>query len=960
MPSTSRPVSLIQPSTSRIESSLSFDHLTPLRRSISPPGSGHYTLKRFSYISELPAEESFVPRPRSILRSSSFNMGFGFKDKEKGKEKEKEREKGTLKTTAPTSIPSLGVPPPPAIQRPTTSHGLFSSLHKSKGLKKKRSLSSLLETASADPTVAGPSAPRASRARSSDAASTLATTPALSKGKRQTPEMQRLEEYRQMQLKPYVPKPARIKQKTLWARRHKMKVHTDYGACYMQAYDPILLENDRQADLLLRRLNPLENPSFHDYAGKEPVYVLDVGCGPGHWIIDAANYWKQTSITGVDMVDILLPEARDNDQIDFVQGNFLIFPWPFGAKKFDLVRMANLSLCIPYDKWELILSEVHRILNINGRLELIDDEILFPYAPPPASRPTSISVTDPQSLVAPVLARGTSFFEDIDDDDDDDDVASVNTESTLVSDGDVSSSLPHTRRHSSTFISDSYNGVAQLPVPVPPSSDLPNSPTSVVTVKADTAHSSLSEWNIEAASSKDMETVYHNMLHRKFGVHSLPSKFVPDIIQHVFGNAETKSYHLRLAPKNAEKEFARSTIDLTGLGIVDEKDEKVSGEPKKGSHRKAWFSGDPDKEGRRRKKVSKPSIPTGPSVTATSSLGPDSRIPEGLSAKAAGRLGITSDIPHAVTRVPENVSAKAALRLGIPMASAQMIELPSRLSTLSSDDTSSDESLTPLSSSPSSTPPNPVISTPRPPVPSPAVLADSSRLSMDSISSSPGDSKLSAKAAHRLGISYSALGEATASAKASTRRPVSSSSTLVSSPSPVQSPGLIVWPNQFIPMSPSELEMHALRNVHTLIGCKPALAEFVGSFLDEDGNRIQSPEDFDEALWMYECFRRRRFNWPADIPPDWDADSDTDTPDSTALPTVKPGTETSARSATLRNSMVLDITVSSSLDSASGTPYKPDELTNVRTIRVFEATKTDEYTLSTMKTPRSPPPSPPR
>ncbi|KAG5715725.1 hypothetical protein E4T56_gene155 [Termitomyces sp. T112] len=887
---THRPGSLI--SATKLESSLS-----------APPGPGHYTLKRISYISEPPASESFVPRPRSLLRSASFTMGFGFKHKEKEKEKEHKRQ---------MPPPALTIPAPassPVKDKSTTSHGLFSSLTKSKGLKKKRSLSSLLDESTS--TNARPSAPRASRVRSSDAASTLAS---ISKEKRLSPEQQRLEEYRQMHLRPILSKPIRSKAKNRWMKRFNMRLHTDYGACYMQAYEPVLLENDRQSELLLRRLNPLQNPSFHDFTGEEPITVLDLGCGSGRWLMEAANYWKQAIITGVDMVDILVPEARNHHQIDFIQGNFLIFPWPFPSRQFDFVRLANLSLCIPYDKWEPILSEIHRILTINGRFELIDDQIIFPYAPAPVSRP---------------------MYET---EEDEDDVASVNTDSTLVSDGDTSSPSQRTRRQSSIPTSDVSSGVPQqLPFPALPGTDPPTTPNSVLTIKPiDTIQKSQPDWNTEAAACRDIETVFQNMLHKKFGVHSQPSKFVPEVIQHVFGNVKKpKSYHLKLAPKDAYKQFGG--VEANELDSLGKKEESAP-ESKKSSRSK-WFCSDKE-EKKRAKKTSKPSTPT----SGRCSPALDTPIPE--SAKVIGRLGITGDTTVTDSCVPENISAKAANRLGIPVSNdcATNTPIPSRKETPSPDSSSgvSDDASSPSPSSPAVTAPT-----------------ENNRHSIMTLSASPGDSNVSAKAANRLGISYSELSEATALAKASTRRPVSSSSTLVTgSTPPVQSPGLIVWPNRFIPMSPEELEIHALKNVHMLIGCKPALIEFVRTFLDEDGNRITSDEDFEQALWEYECFRRRRFNWPADISSDWETDGDLDASDSTSAPTSKPGadTPTSAKSAAPRNPALL----SSLADSASSALDKIDELTHVRTIRVFEAVKAEEYTLSTMKNPRPSPPNPRR
>ncbi|KAG6813978.1 hypothetical protein H0H92_004471 [Tricholoma furcatifolium] len=932
-------------------------------------------------------------------------MAFGFKPKEKDKDKVITRRPATA-TPTPTPSSSSSTPPPTmkptkSSDRPSTSSGFFSSLHKGKSIKKKRSLASLLETASSASGVSSGPNPSASlisrRTRSSDAASTLSAIPTVtSKDKEKHPAnddsavlAQRVEDYRR--LVPF--KPSRTPQYTRWAIRNKMKVHTDYRAPYMQSYGRVMLESDRQFDLLLRCLNPLDSPTFHDFGNQDMVRVLDMGCGAGHWLLAASRRWKYAMLTGIDLVNILTPEAQECGRINLVQGNFLCFPWPVPSGVYDLVRMANLSLCIPYDKWEAVLGEVHRVLRVGGRLELIDDEIFFPYATEPPSRPTSLS-----SLAAPIpklppvrsLLKGESIFDDDemthapvtpvqDRDDEDGDRDSVTTDSTLVSDADTSL---RSRRQSSTSTaatssSDAHSNAAQLDVPTPPA-DLPTTPTSVATIKPPEALSSppQSEWSIDAAACRDMEAVYRNML-VKFGIHRKPRKFVADVMQHVFGNAEkVKSYHLKLAPKDAHKEFrSRSENEIVGLGILEEKEkDKGAGEAKNESQWRPWFGGDSekDKEKKRWMKSSKSASPADFDNISSDVL--DIRLPEGLSNKAALRLGIAGDIPASVSRVPENVSAKAAHRLGILMSSDRAFEVPTRFSTSPHDilgDFEDDDFDDPT---PSTSP------VPAPAAPStfidavesvnqdssaPALENIDKRLSTISMSSSPGDSKLSAKAAHRLGISYSALSEATASAKASTRRPLSSSSTLVSNPlAPVQSPGLIVSPDKFIPMSPSELEMHALKNVHMLIGCKPALAAYVACFVDKDGKRIEGDEAFDGALWEYECFRRRRFNWPDLSPGSWD-DNDIDATDFVATtPTFQHGAQADApvRSTTLRNSLVFDtssLPPTIPLDSKTRKPYKSSKLTHVRTIRVYESVKTDEYTMSTMSNPRSPAPSPP-
>ena len=53
-------------------------------------------------------------------------------------------------------------------------------------------------------------------------------------------------------------------------------------------------------------------------------------------------------------------------------------PLPFRDDTFDLVRLANLGLCVPKERWAALLMEAKRILRLGGRLELIDDEFFFP------------------------------------------------------------------------------------------------------------------------------------------------------------------------------------------------------------------------------------------------------------------------------------------------------------------------------------------------------------------------------------------------------------------------------------------------------------------------------------------------------------------------------------------------------------------------------------------------------
>ncbi|KAJ4477928.1 hypothetical protein C8R41DRAFT_922931 [Lentinula lateritia] len=219
-------------------------------------------------------------------------------------------------------------------------------------------------------------------------------------------------------------------------RKHRLKLHP-YGADapYMQSYDSVSLSADRYTHLLLRRLNPNGTPSFYDYVkNKKPIpsSILDLGCGEGHWIIDAHASWPEARIVGFDLVDVILPEVRNNERLHFVRGNFIRYPLPFPHSSFDLIRVANLSLAIPTERWNFVLSEIHRVLQVGGRLELIDDAFCFPYGketvtPSPRARTFA---TAPNRRRRSSSKQNSSAFDLSDDDDDHDTGSSIDDHHT--------------------------------------------------------------------------------------------------------------------------------------------------------------------------------------------------------------------------------------------------------------------------------------------------------------------------------------------------------------------------------------------------------------------------------------------------------------------------------------------------------------------------------------------------
>ncbi|KAF6759940.1 hypothetical protein DFP72DRAFT_884720 [Ephemerocybe angulata] len=156
-----------------------------------------------------------------------------------------------------------------------------------------------------------------------------------------------------------------------------------------------------------------------------PEVVLDLGCGGGHWTLEAAKQWPSSTVVGFDIANIQ-PNLQDLEhfrhlapRVKWAHGN-LLEGLPFPSSQFDFVRIAYIGLGVPEDEWQFVLEEICRVMKPGGVLELIEEDLIFPCAtlpPEPHVSPKldtldlSLRIPDASSS-ASLLADPATIYQD--------------------------------------------------------------------------------------------------------------------------------------------------------------------------------------------------------------------------------------------------------------------------------------------------------------------------------------------------------------------------------------------------------------------------------------------------------------------------------------------------------------------------------------------------------------------
>jgi len=101
-----------------------------------------------------------------------------------------------------------------------------------------------------------------------------------------------------------------------------------------------------------------------EYIKLNPKYILDLGCGTGYFTRQLQSRYPSATIIGLDIAFGMVKFASNSTQLQYCCAD--AEQLPFFDLQFDLIFS---NCCLPsIDNFELLFSELNRVLNIDGLL----------------------------------------------------------------------------------------------------------------------------------------------------------------------------------------------------------------------------------------------------------------------------------------------------------------------------------------------------------------------------------------------------------------------------------------------------------------------------------------------------------------------------------------------------------------------------------------------------------------
>jgi ubiquinone/menaquinone biosynthesis C-methylase UbiE len=111
------------------------------------------------------------------------------------------------------------------------------------------------------------------------------------------------------------------------------------------------------------------------------LWALDIACGPGQWVLEAAKSSSQIEVTGIDISRMMVAYARTlARELPYSNAHFQVMdarqPLDFPDNSFNFVNARFISPFMLTSDWPGLLAECWRILQPGGMLRLIECETL--------------------------------------------------------------------------------------------------------------------------------------------------------------------------------------------------------------------------------------------------------------------------------------------------------------------------------------------------------------------------------------------------------------------------------------------------------------------------------------------------------------------------------------------------------------------------------------------------------
>ncbi|CAG8512301.1 5245_t:CDS:2 [Ambispora gerdemannii] len=103
--------------------------------------------------------------------------------------------------------------------------------------------------------------------------------------------------------------------------------------------------------------------------------VLDVGCGPGPWVMEMAMTYPLSNFTGIDISPVQPHEIKPRNS-KFYEMNVLSLSFKDGA--FDFCHHRSMALCFSKAQYaEKVIPELLRVTKQGGILEIMEVDLVF-------------------------------------------------------------------------------------------------------------------------------------------------------------------------------------------------------------------------------------------------------------------------------------------------------------------------------------------------------------------------------------------------------------------------------------------------------------------------------------------------------------------------------------------------------------------------------------------------------